>query len=477
MKTQGVSSLVQTGLSHRTAKPQAAKSDASGFDSFMSDSTKTVDKSSAAESTVSPEVKRPAEKDYVKLKDSQPATETGKEMISKQPSYAEQAAVSGGTVVEEIQTEQFDERLVTALSQLFSMSEEEITDILEQGGIDFGMLLFQIQPDNTVSLLNQEMLQKLVMDVHGIEDRSVFLTSDLLNRELTQLTEVVKELGAELFNMAPEEFLQMEQPLLQSFAEHLMAGSEDSRAALAQDFSETAETSDIREEAVPTAQAEKPVVTVEAYIKPEQGSMQGDGSQTEQGGSTLGTMTEEHALFQEDTGHVDSAGLFAEHLARAWSDDAGESVASPEAVMRQIVEQIVRQVRIRVLPETTRMELQLHPESLGKVNLQVSSTGGVSTALLVVENQVAKEALESQMITLKQSFEEQGLKVNAVEVTVSEFGLNQNQESADGQKNGSRGKRSFREDAGKEAVEETFENMAQTEEARRNSDSVVDYTA
>ena len=42
---------------------------------------------------------------------------------------------------------------------------------------------------------------------------------------------------------------------------------------------------------------------------------------------------------------------------------------------------------------------------------------------MVVENQMAKEALESQMIHLKEAFNEQGLKVDEVEVTVAEFGL------------------------------------------------------
>jgi len=58
-----------------------------------------------------------------------------------------------------------------------------------------------------------------------------------------------------------------------------------------------------------------------------------------------------------------------------------------------------------------------------------------------VENQVAKEALESQMITLKETFAEQGLKVDAVEVTVSDFGLeHQNREAEQEQQRQASGK-------------------------------------
>ena len=170
------------------------------------------------------------------------------------------------------------------------------------------------------------------------------------------------------------------------------------------------------------------------------------------------------------------ANLFTERLAEAFRPEA-ETPVSVSRTMTQIVEQVIRQVRVRVMPETTSMELQLHPASLGRVNLQVSSHGsGAATAMLVVENQMAKEALESQLITLKETFEEQGLKVDAVEVTVSEFGLNsqsgqKSQEQAEGrQKN-----RRFRREIDGEMAQE--DATGATEAARRDEDSVVDYTA
>ena len=145
--------------------------------------------------------------------------------------------------------------------------------------------------------------------------------------------------------------------------------------------------------------------------------------------------------------------------------------------MTHIVDQVVNQVKIRMMPETTSMELMLHPESLGRVSLQVTAAGGATKAMLIVENQMAKEALESQMITLKETFEEQGLKVDAVEVTVSEFGLDhQERQDQQDQKNGAR-RRRFRLDAGAEdsTAEGTDVQMVQAE--RRDVNSVVDYTA
>ena len=154
----------------------------------------------------------------------------------------------------------------------------------------------------------------------------------------------------------------------------------------------------------------------------------------------------------------------------------GEQI-SAERTMTQIVEQVVRQVRIRVMPETTSMEMQLNPASLGRVNLTVATTGGVATATMVVENQMAKNALESQLISLKESFAEQGLKVEEVEVTVAEFGLKkeneQQQENMQQKKSGRR----FRSDDELVEGDDVETDLNLTSSQRRDSNSVVDYTA
>ena len=154
------------------------------------------------------------------------------------------------------------------------------------------------------------------------------------------------------------------------------------------------------------------------------------------------------------------------------------SGAARPVTMEYIVEQVVNHVRIRVLPQTTSMELQLNPASLGRVNLNVTSQNGTATATLTVQNQVAKEALESQLTVLRENLESQGLKVGAVEVNVSEFGFKHPEDSNSNQPRQNRKSsqsRKFRFDS----VEETEETeaTAATIADRRDGSSVVDYTA
>lgn len=96
---------------------------------------------------------------------------------------------------------------------------------------------------------------------------------------------------------------------------------------------------------------------------------------------------------------------------------------------RDIVNQIVEQLKIVINSEQTSMELQLNPESLGKINLSLVSKDGVMTAHFTTQNEVTKEAIESQMQILKDNLNSQGLKVESIEVTVSNFEFGQNSQA------------------------------------------------
>lgn len=100
----------------------------------------------------------------------------------------------------------------------------------------------------------------------------------------------------------------------------------------------------------------------------------------------------------------------------------------------QIVEQIVEAAKITLNQEVTSMELMLNPESLGKINMTVSVREGIVTATLAAQNEAAREAIESQIVVLKENLNNQGIRVEAVEVTVEShaFDANANQNPNNG---------------------------------------------
>ena len=159
----------------------------------------------------------------------------------------------------------------------------------------------------------------------------------------------------------------------------------------------------------------------------------------------------------------------------------------PEQVNMQqmidIVNQVVEQIHSSMEDSATTLEMQLNPESLGKLLLTVTNKNSVMTASFTVQTTEAKIALESQMATLRDSLEQKNLKVEAVEVSVSDFAFSQSGQADTGdQKEFSRGngrRARFKYDDGDE--EEAVDAKNEAEQVRRSvmrdSGSSIDYTA
>ena len=83
---------------------------------------------------------------------------------------------------------------------------------------------------------------------------------------------------------------------------------------------------------------------------------------------------------------------------------------SDRAQMENIIRQITEKITISAKAEETSMELQLHPASLGNVNILLTSGKDGIVAKFTAQNVLVKEAVEAQMIQLQQKFDEQGIR-------------------------------------------------------------------
>lgn len=91
-----------------------------------------------------------------------------------------------------------------------------------------------------------------------------------------------------------------------------------------------------------------------------------------------------------------------------------------------IIEQVAKNVRVTLSAGITTMEMQLNPENLGRLHLSVSETEGVVHAKILTQTEIVKEALEMQLADLRQSLNQQGVKVDAIEITVATHEFEQN---------------------------------------------------
>lgn len=154
------------------------------------------------------------------------------------------------------------------------------------------------------------------------------------------------------------------------------------------------------------------------------------------------------------------------------------------AQTQEIMDQIVEYMKINLKADTQEMEMQLHPASLGTVNVQVAAKDGILTAHFTTQNEAVRAAIETQLIQLKTQFEEQGIKVDAVEVTVANHAYgeqfseqNENME----QKQDKAGKGTRRINLDELDAEEDLEEMEDSEriavEMMQANGNTVDYMA
>lgn len=393
--------------------------------------------------------------------------------------------------VESVEVGQVETKVVQLLQDVTGLSEEDIVNILGQLGLvpfDFVLAFVQDSLNMGMGSLNVENIRAFIMEVHGIEDGNLFLMSDQMSGEFTDIVNGIREL------LSQEEIQQ-----LQSFAETygqktdevnetvnlgLQAGNEAQQddQTILPEIENSVKQIAVPEEAKQNAvnsddAADMPVADMKHEIPVVAEVSEESGASNQTFGRNTSSLPEHVAETSESESPISA---FVDRLSESF--DAvrqEESIVSRQVTMDRIVEQVVNHVKIRVLPQTTSMELQLNPESLGRVNLNVTSQNGMATATLTVQNQVAKEALESQLTVLRENLESQGLKVEAVEVNVSEFGFKHPEDSNNSQyeqHKKSQKNRRFRFDSVEE-VEDSAEAAVMTSEDRRDENSVVDYTA
>ena len=156
-------------------------------------------------------------------------------------------------------------------------------------------------------------------------------------------------------------------------------------------------------------------------------------------------------------------------------------VTTEQVSIRDIVYQVVQKIRVDLNLDHTSLEMRLNPENLGRVSISITNNGGVMTARIDTENAKAREAIESQLQILKENIEAKGIRVEAVEVRVSDFNMADNTETGNNQQsaNGEESRGSRRNQGGipMNTDEEIAEAERVAQEVLADTGSTVSYRA
>lgn len=96
---------------------------------------------------------------------------------------------------------------------------------------------------------------------------------------------------------------------------------------------------------------------------------------------------------------------------------------TPPPVKEQVLQAIVQKARILSEGTQQQMQIQLKPEHLGPLNVQIAVENGAVTAKFQTDNPQVKQALEASFNQLKQDLQAQGFKVQHVAVSIGQQGM------------------------------------------------------
>ena len=419
--------------------------------------------------------KQPAE---VRTAKETPVAETGRSRNEavKETKTADTTKTKAGEQTEEMNkaAEEAGNELVKDIAKELNVSEEDVTKAMEELGFSAYALF---EPAN---------LTQLVLTLTGNEDVSMLLTDEGLFGKLQELLQLAKDAKGGLMqelNMDPEQMKQMLDELQKSAEKQPV----DVETALAQE--------------------EAPQITVEVHTGGETVKLATDEngntvktletvSQEDNSKATVVKQPDEKTGGKEEKGHFEGNSesnlgggnaqmdALLQNKAQIQEMPATQTGVFWSGQTQDIMNQIMDYMKLQLKPDMDQLEMQLHPESLGTVRVQLMNKGGEITAQFQVQNETVKAAMESQLVDLKESLKDQGVKVEAVEVTVESNGFESNLWQGQGREENAssqNGKRTPRR-INLNELDALFEERASEEELlaakmMEMNGNTVDYTA
>lgn len=293
-----------------------------------------------------------------------------------------------------------------------------------------------------MDLLNPANMQQLVTELSGGEQGIDLITDSDIYTSLQDLMEGAESMNSELmneFDLSEEGLQSAIADTKEEFGKQLMA-----QQNMTEDSMENA-TGDLQEVPSEMTLEEKLKAREEKLARMGEGKSEKvnteEAPQSEEFAELASTDKKESALTSGKTmsdnqsknfrNDAESSNLFNQLVNKI--ADAAMEVKNPEQVsytdraqMQDIIRQITDRITISQGAGETSMELALHPASLGNVNILLTSGKDGIVAKFTAQNEIVKEAVETQMAQLQQKFDEQGIKITSIEVTIASHGFEQN---------------------------------------------------
>lgn len=415
-------------------------------DSFSSVLSKTQDKSDRQENNSVKSSKDPVE---TKSNSTEEPTNITKTDPSKSESTKEVKPLEEGDLEKNMEAEKIVIQAIADILQITPDQLEQMLATLQVGIMD---------------LLQMGNLQQLLMAAHDVEEPMDLLLIPEITSEIKTITAMLEEFSASSLVDIPEK-TQPQQQLEVNVDENILSlnvnTDKDSQANTKMNKENETKISDENNQTLDVDKASvskvnRPLENDEVPWENEEQSASNQNSSTNQFLETLSqSIGEAFQMQNNQVGEVNEA-ILGRH-----------QIIEPQVVLDQIVERI----KVSVIEEQAQMNIQLKPEHLGKLSMEVISKQGTMTARFTVENEKVKEAIEQNIQTLKETLESRGLVIEELEVTVG-----QNQQENEQTSTSSRSNRNISQIIDRMMNEDMEEDVA-LEHRHESQTNEVDFIA
>lgn len=326
-----------------------------------------------------------------------------------------------------------DEEQLEAAMELLGLTQADLLDPQQlvalavelTGSEDAGMMLFQENFQivmQEASVITQDLLQELGMSMDELMTQVQTAMEQTEQPIETMLPDEPQTAAPEVTQETPQHTTpQLVQEAVQT-TETVQTKAEPQREAVQTVQAQPQETAKDQPEAV-QVQEETPQETKQVE-KAAQGQEQQQNPQDDQEETLANTRPQDTLTGKQQP---QEQTRFDFH-AQVHPQEANVNVQAPQNLtaeaplpqvnLSDVIDQIVEYTRVNLSEDVKSIEMQLNPANLGKVYLHVSEKQGVVTAQLSAQNENLKEALVQQAAVLKENLSQQGIKVDAVEVSV-----------------------------------------------------------
>jgi flagellar hook-length control protein FliK len=405
------------------------------------------------------------------------------------------------------ETGQLVSDIIAAVSKDLDVDADDVVKALETLGL------------TALDLQNPQNLAELVKTVTGVTDDAQILLNADFKQVLNDVSELINSF-AEENKMDAQMFSDFAAAFAKTQAvetEPNQVESDESQTVMAQENGVPEELSGSSEEQIPSAaqqtqnaaqqtkaaaeesQPKEVVVDDRRTVKQTEDNTAKDtqtGEEKPASEELAGARAEEKNSGKNDSfssGKQESQD-FSQHLSAVINDQPAEVAEAETAAdipeyttvdAQDIIDQIVEQTKLTLENDTTSIEMQLNPENLGRIFLNISSKEGAVSAQLFAQNEAVRAALESQIAVLTENLNQAGVKVDAIEVSVAahEFERNLEQNAKGDEEQGKRGeeKKSARRSLRMDSLDDLSGLMTEEEtlaaRIMKDNGNSVDFTA